>query len=560
MLACSMIMSLGVLVAQPRAAQAADRVVKSFASGSGIDAVGTMYADSGEDKDEDGPQAIATGDDGRVFLLDQMNHRILAFNPATPTVAPQSLALPPDVLPTDLVVRGNDIFVWDGKIHALQALGSADAPTRGLTETRSVEPVEEATQTAFAQMGSAPTDVDVPGEETRGVKINKRNDLARQAVATRGRGTVVVDVKLTAAGDAATLEVRGKDKAGAVTKLNLRVRDRLGTVAFLDIDQSGQMFVLAENIPVNINDSAFAFVARYSPAGVLEGVYEVPLSATNISRRCVTISPEGDVYFLKSHKDAVEIIGLGFRSTPSAKLVEFSRYKPNVAALAWIDTKGINMAVGPLSRQKIIQSALAYEAVQWTVTPQAYGSNNQPCTGFAGRIRVPMYLVGKEGQTVRGVPYCWGCQGSVRQFVDRVQHGVLAGNVCTKDGIRPDTAGVDCSSFVSATWGLSTHFTTAVIPAIASRVTNPWDMQPGDAFDKPGSHVMLFMGFTPNREVQVMEASTGGCGGKVCRNVYPLTWLLSRGYLPVRYKALVEGDAPTAVTPAKGPAQPGAED
>jgi hypothetical protein len=35
-----------------------------------------------------------------------------------------------------------------------------------------------------------------------------------------------------------------------------------------------------------------------------------------------------------------------------------------------------------------------------------------------------------------------------------------------------------------------------------------------------------------------MESSTGGCNGKVCRNVYPLASLLARGYRPVRYRAL----------------------
>jgi hypothetical protein len=35
-----------------------------------------------------------------------------------------------------------------------------------------------------------------------------------------------------------------------------------------------------------------------------------------------------------------------------------------------------------------------------------------------------------------------------------------------------------------------------------------------------------------------MEASTGGCNGRVCRNVYPLAALLQRGYVPVRFRAL----------------------
>jgi len=49
---------------------------------------------------------------------------------------------------------------------------------------------------------------------------------------------------------------------------------------------------------------------------------------------------------------------------------------------------------------------------------------------------------------------------------------------------------------------------------------------------------MLFLRFTPDRKAEVMEASTGGCNGRVCRNVYPLASLLARGYAPVRYRAL----------------------
>ncbi|MCW6506732.1 hypothetical protein [Lichenifustis flavocetrariae] len=531
-------LAITLVFCQITSATADDRLVRRFTSGDGPTAVGTSFSDAGEDQEEDGPQAIATGERGKVFVLDQINSRILTFDPKDTAAAPQALALPPDVRPTDLVVKGADLYVWDGKVHALQPLGPESAPTRGLTETRSAEPVDDTVMTAFAQVGSTDGG-DLQGETTRGVKTNRRNDLARQTVSTHGRGTVVASVTLTDRGAGAVLDIQGQGASGVSAKIRLRVRDRLGTVAFLDIDKSGRMYVLAENIPLSIRDTAFAFVARFSPAGVLEGVHEVPLSSTTVSRRCVTVSADGDVYFLKTLKTAVDIIGLGFRATPNAKFVEASRRQPNAAALAWADPKGISMAVGPLTRQKVIQAALSYEGIQWTVTPPVYGADNEACSGFSGRIRVPMYMIGKVGQTVRGVPYCWGCQGSIRQFVDRIQHGTLAGNVCTKDGVRTDVAGVDCSSFVSAAWGLSTHFSTAAIPAIAEQLANPWDLQPGDALDKPGSHVVLFLGFTPNREAQVMEASPGACNGRVCRNIYPLSWLLSRGFIPVRYRALM---------------------
>ena len=532
-------LALCCLSAEMPSARAEDRLVRRFEAGNGPASVGTTVSDAGEDQEEEGPQALATGDNGKLFVLDQVNSRILSFDPNSAESAPKFLTLPSDVRPTDLVVSGQDLYVWDGGIHSLQPLGPESGATRRLTETRSAEPIDDTVLSAFAQVGST-EGVDAPGETTRGVRTNRRNDLARQVVATHGRGSVTVDVTLTDRGAGALLAVHGQGETAPSAKIRLRVRDRLGTVAFLDTDTSGRMYVLAENIPLNIKDAAFVFVARFTPAGDLDGLYEVPLSSTTVSRRCVTVTADGEVYFLKTLKTGVDIIGLGFRPTPKAKFMEARQYKSNSAALAWVDPKQINMAVGPLTRQKVIQAAFGFEGIQWTVTPPAYGSQNEICSGFNGRIRVPMYMIGKVNQTVRGIPYCWGCQGTVGQFMSRVQRGTVAGNVCTKDGVRTDVAGVDCSSFVSAAWGLSTHFSTAAIPAIAQQLSNPWDLRPGDALDKPGSHVVLFLGFTPNREAQVMEASPGACNGRVCRNIYPLSWLLSRGFIPVRYRGLAD--------------------
>jgi hypothetical protein len=53
---------------------------------------------------------------------------------------------------------------------------------------------------------------------------------------------------------------------------------------------------------------------------------------------------------------------------------------------------------------------------------------------------------------------------------------------------------------------------------------------------------MLFLRFTADRKAEVMESSTGGCNGRVCRNIYPLTSILARGYAPVRFRALT-GDS-----------------
>ena len=71
--------------------------------------------------------------------------------------------------------------------------------------------------------------------------------------------------------------------------------------------------MFAENIPVSAG-IAGAFVARYAATGALEGVYELPLSNVPLSRRFVTVSGDGDVYFLRTQSEGVDVLGVGFRS------------------------------------------------------------------------------------------------------------------------------------------------------------------------------------------------------------------------------------------------------
>lgn len=530
----------------PLAALAQDAVVRSFGAGTGPDKVGIAAGEDSDDDEMNGPQAVYAGDKGDVYLLDQLNGRVLQFDPAHPRAATRALTLPDNLQPSDLIVKKDVVYAYDGQIHALQVSGADDAPVRTLSATRSIAPPDEGTLNAFAQMGSGaagttsdPADLLVG--PTRSLGDAKARARSHQSVETRGRGSVAVDV---IPADATSVDLNVQLTGGSPVKLVVKVRNQLGSVEFLDIDARGQMFVLAENVPTTTAQPAQAFVARYTAAGVLDGVFELPLAGTAmVSRRFVAISPEGDVYFLRSRKGAVDVLGIGVRAVKNVAVIE-SIARPELAP-SFPAILGAGVAVGPLSRQRVLQTAFAFEEVTWRLNPGAYGSDpDTACSGY-DRIRRPGYLQGKVNQDVHGVPYCWGCMGTLAQVAARLQHGTLAGNVCTRNNPRTDTAGVDCSAFVSATWGLSTHFTTLAIPAIAQRLSNPWDLQPGDALDKPGSHVMLFLRFTPDRRAEVMEASTGGCNGKVCRNVYPLASLLARGFQPMRYKALTEVAADT---------------
>lgn len=98
----------------PPSANAEDRLVHEFSRGSGDNAVGVV--DAGVDTEIAGPQALSVDNDGNIFLLDQVNNRILRFDPKNPTADATEFKLPGDIEPTDLVVRKKDILLWDGRI------------------------------------------------------------------------------------------------------------------------------------------------------------------------------------------------------------------------------------------------------------------------------------------------------------------------------------------------------------------------------------------------------------------------------------------------------------
>ena len=120
----------GCAVSCAQAAMAADTLVRQFNAGDGAAAVG--IAPAVEDIELTGPQALTSGADGNLFVLDQINGRILRFDPKQPGGDPSVLKMPADVQPNDLIVRKSDILVWDGSIRTLKAAN--EQSTRGVSQ------------------------------------------------------------------------------------------------------------------------------------------------------------------------------------------------------------------------------------------------------------------------------------------------------------------------------------------------------------------------------------------------------------------------------------------
>jgi hypothetical protein len=194
----------------------------------------------------------------------------------------------------------------------------------------------------------------------------------------------------------------------------------------------------------------------------------------------------------------------------------------------------------------ILSRARQYLTLAWPLRAQNFqhaGVENR-CEKRAGKYWSRPLTVQQEhiGQQLSGMPYRWGGFDTVPAYLQKIASpsDKLAGNVCTcretqyGQCIVSESAGIDCSGFVSRAWGLSTHTGTSQLSAVSAPLNNLNDLRPGDALNKPGSHVRLFVRFEPGPEIRIRTLESAiSCGG-VCEKVYRPAQLVQ--YRPIRLR------------------------
>jgi hypothetical protein len=146
----------------------------------------------------------------------------------------------------------------------------------------------------------------------------------------------------------------------------------------------------------------------------------------------------------------------------------------------------------------------------------------------------------KSGQHITGIPYSWGGIDDTHSFDNKLAKGLAAGGH-SRYGVLSCTTGIDCSAFVTFCWGVPVAghpYSTSNLRAIGAEPKYNWytDMKPGDALDKPGSHVVLFTGYNLDGTINICEAS-GSAARVVCHSS---TWSRFKGYIPLQYKGVDE--------------------
>ena len=152
----------------------------------------------------------------------------------------------------------------------------------------------------------------------------------------------------------------------------------------------------------------------------------------------------------------------------------------------------------------------------------------------------------KPGQVNVGIPYCWGGSDTPESFDEGLRQGKWAGDVYTaqkrkqlNDAVSRNTAGVDCSGFISRCWKLDWHCSTRSIPKICDKLPSYDDLKPGDVLNTFNGHVLLFAAFTKPDRSELLVYETGSpLGWLVTKHTTPVWFLKGQGYEPYRYRGM----------------------
>ena len=163
----------------------------------------------------------------------------------------------------------------------------------------------------------------------------------------------------------------------------------------------------------------------------------------------------------------------------------------------------------------------------------------------------------KANEAVKGIPYSQTFALPIRvenmdkftQIVDN-QHNLSGtfysntykqdvvsiknGKSVTEHDVPMPYAGNDCSGFVSSAFGIPRHNCTGLSKSILIESIKWDEIQPGDALNKPGSHVMLYLGQNTSNNKLVMLEQTPP---KIRKYEYTENYFIEKGYSPIRLKA-----------------------
>lgn len=499
-----------------------------------------------------GPATIAALDNGRLAVLDRVNHKIVVLDGATVRDVP---------LPDTLIEPSDFAPIADGYLVA-GALGDAvliDRTGKPLAQTR----------TAYDPTTGTPRLVSTGNgryalENLQGLRVNVNIPAARVGKPLFLESAPAGGYRYTQA-SASEVELSASGVTGPLSSITVKSAMRITHARPMWLSPGKGALIAVQESRRLPEELAFVRLVNIDEAG--RSVSEAYIRPETFS--CDTVRPFAR---LTDGRVASLVFGAGERLTltflhfePLGQAAPVAAARGSVAELIKSEQSVLDqlerdngtsdanaIAMTSILPKAILQRAGMALNVKWLLGSGNYSRSDMrnECAPPGNAWLRAQRLNGQVGKWMIGVPYAWGGHMSeISKFSADIQNNLLASNVCTcriGNCVNKKATGMDCSGFVSYAWRTGNYFTTASLPNRNVSIPVLWhELAPADIVNIAGSHVRLVEsvnGSPSGPIVTVIESSTKASCGGVCRKTYTMAEMQRAAYKPLRRVGLlVEG-------------------
>ena len=512
-----------------------------------------------------GPQSFAVDEgNGNIYVLDSTNSRVLVFDSGGDIISDMPINEKADDLCLDDTGHIYVLYKNEMKVIEYDAIGSelADYPIPDTTAPILGIHFNENDKSLFFETVDGVT---YPIVE-KGCGIKTREQANRRKLGfVRGNNYFLFQGKKPA--------LKILDSIGRVEKeVILQPREkRIETLRLIGVDSGNNVYINADE--TSLSSRARRYLRRYNQEGQLIAEALIPYSNYVYTFKDLRVTGNGDVYQILPLQDGVKVLLWNLNNddnnnnTKSVLSMEnseelFSCAQPSDDDFLSGESADENATsanqkqlfpISPysISQNEIMARAEAYRThssiVQWSNI-----TSGSTCPSDGTYVETSV----STPKTCQGVLYRWGGFSGLTNVTQNTDFntwydegllaGKYAGDIYTTGYVSACAVGVDCSGFVSQTWGLSKHYGAGTsvngLASLSTQLTSLNDLSAGDILLWAGNHVRLFANRENDGSFTVYEASARDW--KVSRNNYPYRKIYNI-YTPYSYNNLGAGPSVT---------------
>lgn len=453
-----------------------------------------------------GPESFWVNEDGKIVILDSLENRAIVMD----NNQNYTINLEKSMTPKDIVLQNEEIYLYDSYWEEFQKY-----ELNGKLLFNGKLPLENNYFRELSIIGDTVAAVTYDGTVIEPIyqsqgKWNIDNILEKNCAKEKAYKE---SYDIT---DVIAIDVNGNIYS-INTRLVYDVSIMAGEISIVKTNSNGQK--VGEYI---INSEEFVYFPEHFVRVLNNGEVYIMIPTSNALKiRRVELGNASKTYFENIQKHAIE--------------------KEKNYNSAFYDSNAIQRASVTLTREEVLDRANRIALYSWTLS-QA----NVNISGLTS-VTLPKYIsdIANDHKnqnswrvSMSGIPYCWGgfysqYTGNVseRTFADAIKLGYTAGNVNTDGNYKSSTAGLDCSGYASAAYGLSTKKGTGDFLKFGTALSSSAELSKMDFFVKKG-HIILFYEWIDESTVLVCETTVSD--GKTVVHTKKINQLLINGSYQMR--------------------------